>query len=109
MQLSRRLGSPVNTALLSVARQVVAGTNFKLKLSVKNASLATKVYEATVGHSARAHTHTHTHTHTHKHTHITPAHAQVWEKLPHYGGGMELTRLEEVAGEEAGTHEVGLN
>ncbi|GAB4816453.1 hypothetical protein N2152v2_003499 [Parachlorella kessleri] len=71
--LSKKLKGPLEVEVVSAESQVVAGTNYKLKLKVKDASQDTKYYQA-----------------------------QVWEKLPCYGGEMELKELGEVSAEEAG-------
>ncbi|KAI3424395.1 hypothetical protein D9Q98_009948 [Chlorella vulgaris] len=68
-----KLGVPANTvSVVGVEKQVVAGTNYKLKLKVDGGSGA-KFYEA-----------------------------KVWAKLPAHGGAMELTSLDEISAAQAG-------
>ncbi|EFN51539.1 hypothetical protein CHLNCDRAFT_139980 [Chlorella variabilis] len=68
-----KLGVPADAVkVLAAETQVVAGTNYKLKLRVEGGG-GTKYYEA-----------------------------KIWEKLPAYGGAMELTSLEEISAAQAG-------
>ncbi|KAL4431379.1 hypothetical protein ABPG75_006635 [Micractinium tetrahymenae] len=72
--LAERLGAaPARVEVLAAEKQVVAGTNFKLTLKVDVAGKGVSYFEA-----------------------------KVWEKLPAYGGAMELTSLEEVSADQAG-------
>lgn len=70
--LVEKLGAaPTRVEVLAAETQVVAGTNFKLTLKVDVAGTGVKYYEA-----------------------------KVWEKLPAYGGAMELSSLHEIPPEQ---------
>lgn len=65
-ELEHRLKGPIEVSIVSAEKQVVAGTNYRLVLQVKDSSLKAMHFKATV-----------------------------WERLPHEGGKMELTDLSE--------------
>jgi ABC-type hemin transport system ATPase subunit len=73
LQLEQKLGRPVKVSIISAQSQVVAGTNYLLKLKADDSHVDTKYYNA-----------------------------QVWAKLPAHGGAVEVTKLEEVSADAAG-------
>ena len=73
MQLSHQLGRPVKVEVLDAQSQVVAGTNYALKVKVDDSHVAKKYYDA-----------------------------KVWAKLPAHGGGFEVTKLNEISAADAG-------
>lgn len=72
-KLSHQLGRPVKVEVLDAHSQVVAGTNYALKVKVDDSHVAKKYYDA-----------------------------RVWAKLPAYGGAFEVTKLDEISAQAAG-------
>lgn len=73
MQLSHQLGRPVKVEVLEAQSQIVAGTNYALKVKVDDSHVAKKYFNA-----------------------------RVWAKLPAYGGAFEVTKLDEISAADAG-------
>ena len=67
------MGRPVRVEILDAQSQVVAGTNYRLKIKAADSHVDTKYYDA-----------------------------QVWAKLPAYGGDYEVTKLDPISATEAG-------
>eukprot|EP00890_Picochlorum_soloecismus_P000726 jgi/Picsp_1/1654/NSC_05128-R1_cysteine proteinase inhibitor len=67
---------PVKVELLKAEKQVVAGMNYKLVVHVEDSHLGSTYYSGVV-----------------------------WEKLPAYGGGFEVTKMDRISAKEAGVVE----
>jgi len=67
---------PVKAELLKAEKQVVAGMNYKLVVHVEDSHLGSTYYSCVV-----------------------------WEKLPAYGGGFEVTKMDKITAKEAGVVE----
>lgn len=67
---------PVKVDLLKAEKQVVAGMNYKLVVHVEDSHLGSTYYSCVV-----------------------------WEKLPAYGGGFEVTKMDSISAKEAGVVE----
>jgi len=73
VQLKDQMGRPVKVSIITAQSQVVAGTNYRLKIKADDSHVDTKYYDA-----------------------------QVWAKLPAHGGAVEVTKLEEISATAAG-------
>lgn len=67
---------PVKVDLLKAEKQVVAGMNYKLVVHVEDSHLGSTYYSCVV-----------------------------WEKLPAYGGGFEVTKMDKISAKDAGVVE----
>lgn len=72
-KLKEQMGRPVKVSIITAQSQVVAGTNYRLKIKADDSHVDTKYYDA-----------------------------QVWAKLPAHGGAVEVTKLEKISATAAG-------